>query len=732
MTLHHDRWIEMDVIWFDPARDLDPQIDMLLTRLAPLWRSTDGMHGLCFNVGWLIDLVTEWTGHADQKLPLRSRRTAQWAERSYADLRDLFARIRVGAARIGLPDLKLGVLFVGWAHVVWPPDVKIYDFDSDWYARHPELYGEPKTIIGMPDLWPINRLHADSYPYATRPGGLQDDTYFPDFFGAQWGSLSRFLGVDALHLRDGMTGPMVYTRYGPYGASAPADPAVWQQWTQAVIDLYRACKTGNPDTYLIGYSSGISAVAEWRVGCVDLEALVADGAIDCWIDQTWGGAWQDWWHQLWKGWTFQLANLMSHRVMIEAANMQRKAKGIAPCRHYNLIETWDGWEPWDTLHQVPGKLRWGIWAFNHAAAITPDGPKTTDGSYISWANNRKGQILSEDDVTYLRTHLDMAQESAAKLEHVYGPLMVYNRPMMDWLMHHHPDWNASEWIEDQVGLLMKWGVPCLGATRIEWLPDVIDKADGLIVQVPGQLNDKVRDLLLKTDKPTLLVGRADLIDPALLARAGAKVTGELQPAGFYHLTGWVKEIVHLPTFRPIEAANDGILAALDSEVGPLVAREKDETSKSFFACWQPCDWAEPGNAFLPKYQLGSTYPYAAISAALRNTLPKCLEPVEWSEPMCFHSWQSSGTLHIVMGNLETGVLGDSRTERTMYLVLYKESSSAVPTDFSQRSLRRVDSTDAFELEHYRWSRLINQHGFWNELAGEDAAVFVLEFTGEPQ
>jgi hypothetical protein len=718
VTLHHDRWIEMDVIWFDPARDLDPQIDMLLTRLAPLWQSTDGMRGLCFNVGWLIDLVTEWTGRVDQKLPLRSRRTAQWAERSYADLRDLFARIRAGAARIGLPDLKLGVLFVGWAHVVWPPDVKIYDFDSDWYARHPELYGEPKTIIGMPDLWPINRLHADSYPYATWPGGLQEDTYFPDFFGAQWGSLSRFLGVDALHLRDGMTGPMVYTRYGPYGASAPADPTVWQQWTQAVIDLYRACKTGNPDTYLIGYSSGISAVAEWRVGCVDLEALVADGAIDCWIDQTWGGAWQDWWHQLWKGWTFQLANLMSHRVMIEAANAQRKAKGIAPCRHYHVIETWDGWEPWDTLHQVPGKLRWGIWAFNHAAAITPDGPKTTDGSYISWANNRKGQILSEDDVTYLRTHLDMAQESAARLEHVYGPLMVYNRPMMDWLMHHHPDWNASEWIEDQVGLLMKWGVPCLGATRIEWLPDVIDRADGLIVQLPGQLDDRVRDLLLKTDKPTLLVGRADLIDPALLARAGAKVTGELQPKGYYQLCMF-SEKVHLATFQPILAEHQDNLINLEiEENGPLVAVIAES---KFFTYWQPPDWAEPGNAQFPKYQLGSTFPYATIADFLLDAVPMSIisRPNTWENPTASHIWKSTGNLTFLFGNLETGFLGDSRRSHRTTLWL-KESADNVP--LNHIILRRIDASNQPDLEPI----VGKQRVFKLKVDKESSVVYTLE------
>ncbi|HVO44589.1 MAG TPA: hypothetical protein VMT34_18310 [Aggregatilineales bacterium] len=689
--LHHDRWIEMDLIWFDPQQDRVSQIDRLLARLAPLWRSTDGMRGLCLNVGWLIDLLTEWTGRADQRLPLRSRRTAAWAQRTYADLRDLLAVIRERAARAGLPDLRLGILCVGWAYVVWPPDLKIYDFDSDWYGRHPELYGGPTTIIGMPDLWPINRLHADNYSYAAYPDGLVEGTCFPDFFGAQWGSLASFLGVDALHLRDGMTGPLVYTRSGPYGPSAPADPEVWRTWTQAAIDLYRAIKTARPSTFLIGYSSAISPTAEWRVGCIDLEALVADGAIDAWVDQTWGGAWQDWWYQLWKGWTFQLANLMIHRVQIEAANRRR----AVPCRHLNLIETWDGWEPWDTLHQVPNKLRWGIWAFNHAAAITPEGPRPTDGSYISWANHRSGKLLSENDVAFLSTHLDAAQASAAQLERVHGPIMVYNRPVLQWLMDNHPDWNASEWIEDQVGLLMKWGLPCLGATRVEWLPAVIEQADALIAQLPGQLDPAARDVLLNPPCPVLCTGRADLIDPQILARCGACLSGALQPEGFYPLSlpVWPGEIVHLPTFQPVS----GTFAVLPTDQGPLATNNRE--AGSTFIYWQPPDWAEPANAQLPKSQLGSTLPYAQIADWLAAVLPvrargtayELIAPLpirlrgnDWQSPTACQIWQSNGTVHVLVGNLETGYLGDSRTVRHVTL--------EIDTSDSRRAvLRRIDA-----------------------------------------
>lgn len=75
----HDRWLEMDLTYFDPDAALPPQLDAVCERLAPLLRPVEGEYGIFFNVGWLIDLVTEWTGQPEQLIPTRSRRTARWA-----------------------------------------------------------------------------------------------------------------------------------------------------------------------------------------------------------------------------------------------------------------------------------------------------------------------------------------------------------------------------------------------------------------------------------------------------------------------------------------------------------------------------------------------------------------------------------------------------------------------------------------------------------------------------
>jgi hypothetical protein len=703
-----DRWLEMDLTWFNPTQGMPPQMDTLLARVAPLLQAVEGERGIFFNVGWLIDLVTEWTGNPQQKIPTRSRRTALWARQTYADLAAFIRQMKRQAEDYGIGDLQIGILFVDWANVVWPPELKIYDFESDWYGRHPELYAPAKSFIGMPDLHPINRLKADTYPYATSPKGLAANSYFPDFFGKQWSHLADFLGCDAVHLRDGFTGPMIYTRNGPYGTSAPADTKRVEQFSRVVRDLFKAVKTANPAKKVFGYSSAISPVADWRVGCVDFETLVADGYLDAWVEQTWGGAWQDWWHQLWKGWTFQMANLLTRGVMIARANQQRAAQGNVPCKFYNLIETWDGWEPWDTLHQVPHKLRWGIWAFTHAAALTPDGLKVPDGSYVSWMNNRDMELLSEEDVAYINSQLTAAQENALRMEQVYGPALVYNRAMMAWLSREHPDWNVTEWVDDQGAMLMKWGTPVMSASRAEWLPDLPTRPEALIMQTPGQLDERTQRALLGAATIVLATGRADVLDKGVLKRLGLKLAGGLIGAGFHkvnlnHLSetagaeGTEEEFQYydapqgdrpyLPAHQPIEAES-GAVVHYQTALTPLL------TCKDGWVYWQPPDWSEPFNQFVPKYQLGSTFPHYRTALLLHELAASAglshLEAIEYPMTTAFHLWRSGGQVYVLLGNLETGEFGDSRNLRYVTLKL---SRRQLGLGRSPCPLYRVDDAD---------------------------------------
>jgi hypothetical protein len=661
-----DRWVEIDIDWFgDPP--WDRTIDEFVTRTLPLFSGEHELRGVCFNVGWLADLVTEWTGRPDQRLPLRSRRFARWARLSYEDLRRFLEEMRRSAAAAGIDDLKLGVLVAGLGEVVAPPVTgSMYDLFSDWHDRHPELYPLDISPLPGPDLDPRVPMRADDHAYATRPNGIAEGEPFPEFFGGQWGSVAGFLGLDLIHLRDGFLGPLLYTRVGPYGTTASADAHENRTWTDAVRRLFRACKESHPDGLVMAYSSGISGTAEWLTGCVDLEAIVADGALDIFIDQTWGGAWQDWWDDTWKGWTFQLAYLLGHGAQIRGGNERR----ATPCRQYNLIETWDGWEPWDTLHDTPGKLEWATWAFSHAAVVGRDGtPVVPEGTYISWMNDWNERLISETDVAFLARHLDAAQASAAGIDAVYGPLLVHDRRGLEAKYAEDPDSNASEWAEDYAGMAMKFGAPMLAATRAEWLP--ASWPEGVLWQLPTDVDlDRARRL----GGPVVATGRADRIDAGLLEAAGVGATGELLPDG-YRL-GMPsspdlprEERIHLPERAAVSAA-PGAWVGYDSRGTPLLV------GRAPFFYWQPPDLADPGNPLIPHSQIGSTSPYIeaarALNAGAAGAGGVSVAPVAAHEPVTVSCWRSRGVVHLLLGNLESGWMGDARFPRTVTVSLPRE------------------------------------------------------------
>ena len=676
-----DRIIEVDIDWFG-SPPWGRSLERFLGRTGPLLHGGRDVQGVCFNVGWLADLVTEWTGDPKQKLPLRSRRFAHWAQLTYADLRGFLAEAQEIARANGIERLRLGVLVAGLGQVVAPPDDgSMYDLFSSWYERHPELYPLDVSPLPGPDLDPRVPLKKDEYPYATRPHGLAEGEGFPEFFGEQWGSVATFLGLDFIHLRDGFFGPLLYTRCGPYGTVASADPVENRTWTDAVRRLFRACKDALPDGLVIAYSSGISGTAEWLTGCVDLEEVVADGALDIFIDQTWGGAWQDWWDDTWKGWTFQLAYLLGHATQIAGGNLRRST----PCRHYLLIETWDGWEPWDTLRDTPEKLRWAMWAFTHAGVIGEDGRLLRrDGIYISWMNDWNDRLIGEDDVSFLARNLDAAEASAQSLERVFGPLLVHNRQGLLHKAGSDPASNASEWVEDYAGMAMKWGLPVLAATRPEWLPD--RWPEGAILQLPAELD---ASRLAKLGGPVMATGRADLVDRTLLERAGVQASTDRVAAGYSlgHASSAGlprEERVHMPE-RVAVAADDGAWVGYQVGGSPTLA------GRDGFLYWQPPDLADPTDALVPHSQIGTVSPYVEAAHAMLDGAATSggvrLEPPPAHEPVTFHCWTSGGSVHVLLGNLESGWMGDSRFPRSVTVVLPR---SRVGLDQTKRYVLKPD------------------------------------------
>lgn len=658
-----DRWVEIDIDWFGSSLSVD-RIDIFTTRISPLLAAAPGYKGVILNVGWLSDIVTEWTGSGDQMLPLRARRYKDWNNTSYKQLREFITKLRAAMSHAGVAPLRIGIFIAGIGSVVLPRSTgAMYDLYSSWSERHPELYPLDVSTLPGPDLDPRVPLQEDRYPYASRPDGINAGTRFAEFLGDQWGALSRYLDLDAIHLRDGYWGPLLYNRTGPFGTRPSSNVEQNKSWTDAVTEIVRCVKKANVDALVIGYSSAISYTAEWRVGCVDLEEVVADGHLDVWIDQTWGGAAQDWWGELWKGWTFQFANLLGHGVAVQAGNARRST---APCRHYKVIETWDGWEPWDIIHRLPGKLAWGIWAFSHAAVLDASGtPKVPDGSYISWLNDWNLDLLSTADIDFLIETLGLAEESAAQLEEVYGPLVVMDSHSVRRAHQERPTENHSEWIEDQIGLLLKFGVPVVAATaphaRAQTWPEGAVHQLNSVAAVPG-------DASSATGGAYISVGRFDVIDPEIVSLAGiAELVGTI-PSGFHKDSSSLEDVpggesIHIPEFA---AARPNNAATVVYRAGghPLLVGVGNNW------VWQPPDLHLPSDAQFPRSQLGTVNPYLHVAELLnRTSLGIQIGQVSPVLPVTIQLWKSAGTIYVLAANLETGWLGDSRTPRNVTVTI---------------------------------------------------------------
>ncbi|MET0324788.1 MAG: DUF3565 domain-containing protein [Ilumatobacteraceae bacterium] len=81
------------------------------------------------------------------------------------------------------------------------------------------------------------------------------------------------------------------------------------------------------------------------------------------------------------------------------------------------------------------------------------------------------------------------------------------------------------------------------------------------------------------------------------------------------------ELAHpLPEHVVVDVAGD-VAVRYARRWSPLI------TERDGWSWWQPTDWSEPFNRFVPEYQLGSTYPAYRL-AALRNQRAAVSEPSE--------------------------------------------------------------------------------------------------------
>ena len=689
--LKADRWLEIDLYWFE-HKDMEKSVNQFWDRFYPLMEGIEGWRGVILNVGWISDYILEWHGELNEQIMLpqnmkkwqwfkdegqltgnSTERMDLWKERfskadspevinyeswSYADLKKLSQLLRkVAFKRYRMDDIKVGTFVLGWE--------SIYDGDKTVFAKiHPDVY-----LNNAPNM--LAKLSADKLRYGAYPSGIPEGTPFTEFFGKQWGSLSKALGLDAIVLRDSYLGVGIYGRKGPYGKTAPADPVKVKEWSDGTANLVRQIKRSNPEALVIGYSNAASAVADWRVNCLDLESLAKEGYLDGWIDQTWAGAWNEvgqrpggYWNDQLLGWTYQLSYMLGHAAVLADTKVH----------HYFLTETFDAWESWDIIHNAQERLRWGIWAFSHAAVKKPGGLKLAEGSYISWCNQGK-KLLSEEDVKFLAGTSNDALKDARETKEIYGPTLVYCRSAMEWQSMNKPAESIGEWIDEQAGTIMKWSVPILSITRSEYLPDV--ESDMFIFQTPVHLKEAEKDAIckiLRSGKPAAVfaspAGGVDRDISSLLGVStddnvisGTRYVGTIN----YRTDGLFRELPNtFPLFQPFtkNKTADGVKIIYSVAGSPCLAINGLDGKQ--LITWNAPEFSKNLTDDKNNYGgsldqiLGSPTPYVLTARLINETMKKnglinC-DNIKQYNPLSLAMWQlNDGSLRIMAGNLEEGI-----------------------------------------------------------------------------
>ncbi len=701
-----DRWMEIDLYWFERG-NIAGSVYQFWDRFQPLYQGVEGYRGLILNIGWTVQFIMDWSGHPEQRILLPSgsgqepwvaqtgpltgptaERQRQWKERfahpvlverhgyepwTYDELKTLADTLRAEAARRGIGQFRVGALTYAWTHA--------YGEQAPWVKRHPEVFtrppfDQPGAYNPRPYFDPSATLHADPRPLGGLPNGIPEGMPVHQAFAAQWGNLSRAIGLDAIMLRDSFGMMLPYQRGGPFGVVAPS-AEVAKKYSASVAALVRETKQANPKALVMMYSNAASAVADWRSNCVDVESIAREGYLDVWVDQTWAGAWNevgvrhtDFWNMPTLGWTYQLANMLVHAAVLAPTKV----------RHYPLVETFDAWESWDVLHTVPQRLRWGIWAYSHAAVKTPRGLRVPEGTYISWANQGK-RLLSDKDVAFLSENINAAVTDAGQMTDVFGPTLVYSRDAIDWEMEHAaPNRDFKEWIDEQAGSLIKWPLPVLSITRLEYLPQV--KSDLFIVQTPAHVSARASAEvaeLIKLGGPMALFGTPAGPLFAMAGLTGVRTDEERPRRRMAELRDAGRQLARnipdrFPTYTWIgknEAAADA--RVLYSVEGNPILAVNTENGKKVLA-WDPPEFRYFDGVPLREAWGGSAAGYALAAGALNSLLaaPGVLHAAEidWNQTLNVSGWRDrDGSVRLLAGNLEEGLREDADMTRQATLIL---------------------------------------------------------------
>jgi hypothetical protein len=660
-VINHERWLEMDLYWFQGA-PVESRVQDLFDRLAPLWKlQSNGRCGLALCVGWLLDSVLYWNGDASQVIPTCQAPTYEpW---TYARLGSLTQLLQAEATKRGISNFHVGLILLGAPSMMFTGEQfnawagrteerneqQRYNIVGHWFSEHPEVMDARFKHFSWsaPVHIPADeKICTDASPS------------FGHYLAKKLSTLFSETGLSAVIFRDDCFSAQ-YVR-GKSGMARFMESNMARQWTDGIIATLLEIRALSPDTVIIGYDSGTSVMEEWRSFGFDLERVARAGCLDVWITQTWASAWQDYWPAHAMGYTFQLARVLLNQAMLAGTT----------CKHLYLIETFDAWEPWDSIHQYPSKVFWEIWAYSHASLLQHDGSvQHPDGFYMSWMN-RRDQLLPEETVAQLGQLIHECQADLAKNPRAGGPCVVYHRAGLEALLENPVNYCRGEAIDDWISMLIKYGTPCLSITRSEWLPDI--SADGYIVPVPCNLDEHACTFLLnemRKGKTVLLSGSAEVIPPLLRKSldidivttpvraelpSAATISSELQA-----VTKTSAVIVNQKARSCISGKNWESL--IDCLGGPIFLRHR--ALPCFI--WETPEWGTPTMLHLTVESIQSPQYFWAIASAINHNgwgnAKLQWRNADWLMPVCFlFQYNSNNTKNIVLGNLETGITGNSQ------------------------------------------------------------------------
>ncbi|MCX7018206.1 MAG: hypothetical protein WCK47_08285 [bacterium] len=656
--MNKECWLEIDLCWFQGGQPQEKAAE-LFNRIEPLWkRNPTARHGLSLCAGWLLDIVLCWNGNLDDVIPTCMPPVYEtW---SYRRLAELITALKHEADRHGIQNFNVALMMIGVESMTMDPcegfsgrteeikETARYYITSQWFRDHREVF-DPRF-----DLFYFGAtVITSSDEAACREPHPTLAVYFAD----KLCDLAAAIGLDAIVLRDAIFSP-AYVRGN--SRARYMEPAARRDWTSAFSSLFARIKSNNPRFIVIGYNSGISPVEEWRSHGFDLEQLAREGHFDLWITQTWGSAWQDYWPQQSSGFTFQLANVLVNLAMLAETRT----------RHMFLVETFDAWEPWDSIHQYPSKVAWEIWAYSHAAVLKPEGdPCRSAGCYISWMNRRK-ELLPEQTVTWLVGMLDACSADLSRNPTPSGPCLIYHRAGLEHLLDHPTPYSQGEEMDDWCAMIMKYGLPVLSITRSEWAP--MTQADAYIFPAPANLSADVIQWIstrIKEGLPFIFTGLAAQM-PELLRRElnvdleESIVTETLPSCAFLSpklsVAAGARGLVINQRRRILRSSPhwESLITCLD---GPVFAKHK------LHPCWiwETPEWGTLRELNLTTQSIQSPQTYVAIVKALHHLSWGAArinwDNLDWLKPVCFLAWgDACGEMTILLGNLETGITGNSQ------------------------------------------------------------------------